>query len=102
MIKMGEIIDAKVSVHAISVHAMHLNAGKTTINTAGDGVTQGQAAHIIKRFAKKADFPSLGDKESLYVDMGESISYLWDEENLAYRPIASDWHEIKAINGGTA
>lgn len=92
MIKMGETIDAKVSVHAISVHAMHLKAG----------VTLGQEAHIIKRFNKKADFPSLGDKESLYVDMGESISYLWDEENLAYRPIASDWHEIKVINGGKA
>lgn len=98
MIKMGETIDAKVSVHAISVHAMHLKAGKTTINAAGDGVTQ----HIIKRFSKKADFPSLGDRESLYVDMNENITYLWDEENLAYRPIASDWHEIKAINGGTA
>lgn len=87
MIKMGKIIDAKVSARAIAVHA---------------GVTQGKAAHIIKRFAKKADFPSLGDKESLYVDMGENISYLWDEENLAYRPIASDWHEIKVINGGKA
>lgn len=82
---MGKIIDAKVSARAIAVHA-------------GVGVTP----HIIKRFAKKADFPSLGNKEFLYVDMGESISYLWDEENLAYRPIASDWHEIKVINGGKA
>lgn len=82
---MGKIIDAKVSVRAIAVHA-------------GCGVIP----HIIKRFAKKADFPSLGNKEFLYVDMGENISYLWDEENLAYMPIASDWHEIKVINGGKA
>ena len=60
------------------------------------------SAHVIKKFAKKADFPSLGDKECLYVDMEDNITYVWDEGNLTYTPIASDWHDIRIINGGEA
>lgn len=98
---MGETIHAKVTVHALSAHALHIKTGITEVKPGGYFNGQG-SAHVIKKFAKKADFPSLGDKECLYVDMEDNITYVWDEGNLTYTPIASDWHDIRIINGGEA
>lgn len=101
MNKMGQAINAKVSVHTLSAHALQIKAGTTEVKPSGDFNGQG-TVHVIKKYAKKADFPSLGDKECLYVDMDENITYVWNEDNLKYTPIASDWHGIKIINGGEA
>lgn len=96
MSEMDKVIHAKVSVHT-----MRVKIGTSEITISGsDG--QAKLPHIIKKFAKKADFPSLGNPYCLYVDTGENVSYLWNEANLRYIAIASDWHDIKVINGGEA
>lgn len=89
-------------IHAkVSVHTMRVKTGTSEITISGsDG--QAKLPHIIKKFAKKADFPSLGNPYCLYVDMNENRSYLWDENGLHYIAIASDWHDIEVINGGEA
>lgn len=57
---------------------------------------------VIKRYSNRADFPSLGQLNCLYIDSSENSAYLWDNTQVNYVLIASDWHNIKVINGGNA
>lgn len=66
-------------------------------------VRKGQLlGQTLIRLPKKSMFPSLGEDHCIYVDESEEIMYLWDNKSLTYMPIASDWHQIKVINGGNA
>lgn len=48
------------------------------------------------------EFPSVGKESAIYVDKTENQFYRWDSENLTYKKMGSDYHDIKVINGGTS
>ena len=48
------------------------------------------------------DFPTIGSSEAIYVATSENKTYRFDEANLKYYVIGSDYDDIKIINGGTA
>lgn len=56
----------------------------------------------VRRYNKRADFPSLGEDNVLYMDMEEETGYIWNPDTLGYVAVASDWHNIKVIDGGNA
>lgn len=68
----------------------------------GPGKPEDVTGKTLIRMAKKADFPSLGETDRLYIDETDGVVYLWSDADLTYTPIASDWHQIDTINGGNA
>ena len=44
----------------------------------------------------------VGKESAIYVDKTENQFYRWDSENLTYKKMGSDYHDIKVINGGTS
>lgn len=44
-------------------------------------------------------FPTIGDSTCLYVDVGANTCYRWDDANLKYFKIGSDYNEIEIIDG---
>lgn len=44
-------------------------------------------------------FPTIGDSECLYVDTIANKCYRWDDANLKYFLIGSDYNEIEIIDG---
>lgn len=48
------------------------------------------------------DFPNVGKKNVLYLDIAENEIYRWDDVNLHYRRVGSDYHDIEMIYGGNA
>lgn len=44
-------------------------------------------------------FPTIGDSTCLYVDTIENKCYRWDDANLKYFVVGSDYHEIEIIDG---
>lgn len=92
-------ISATVSIKPIYVNA-RVRAPAVSIT---DDISSGQLpGKSLIRMHSKAEFPSLGDDGCLYVDESAGIVYLWLADNLTYKPIASDWHQIGIINGGNA
>ena len=48
------------------------------------------------------DFPLVGDKNSVYIDVTANEVYRYDDENLRYYCIGTDYHNIEVINGGNS
>lgn len=46
------------------------------------------------------NFPFTGDSKDLYVDTTENKLYRWDNNNLKYYCIDSNYQEIKLLDGG--
>ena len=91
-------IKATVSVKPITITSRVQVSTKEVTGGVG-GLETGKT---LVRMSKKADFPSLGDSSRLYIDESDGVVYLWSDADLTYTPIASDWHQIKTINGGNA
>lgn len=47
-------------------------------------------------------FPNVGNKYVLYIAISENRAYRWDDTELKYYCVGSDYEEIKIINGGNA
>jgi hypothetical protein len=47
-------------------------------------------------------FPNIGNKLILYLDTSSNKVYRWDDNNLKYYVIGSNYEDIKVINGGNA
>lgn len=47
-------------------------------------------------------FPNVGNKNNLYVDYSTNTTYRWDETELKYYCVGSDYREIEIIRGGNA
>lgn len=45
------------------------------------------------------EFPTLGDAECIYIDKVNNRVYRWDNANLKYYVIGSDYSEIEIIDG---
>ena len=45
------------------------------------------------------NFPIIGDVDKLYVDSGANKTYRWDDTNLKYYCIGSDYEDISRVDG---
>lgn len=54
------------------------------------------------QFGTRYDFPTVGEKDALYIAADENAAYRWNEGDLHYYCIGRDYNEIKLINGGDA
>lgn len=48
------------------------------------------------------EFPTIGDPNSLYLDMTANEIYRWDDENIKYFRVGTDYHNIEVISGGNS
>lgn len=48
------------------------------------------------------DFPTQGDSKILYIDETANKTYRWDDTQLKYFVVGSDYNDIEVINGGGA
>lgn len=48
------------------------------------------------------NFPNVGDDGTLYVDVSQNSTYIWDSISMSYQCIGRDYEKIQQINGGTA
>lgn len=55
---------------------------------------------IFKEYSTQ--FPNIGSNKNIYIAEKENKTYRWDENNLKYYIIGSDYNDIKVINGGNA
>lgn len=44
-------------------------------------------------------FPTIGSENIIYIDTTENNTYRWDDKNLKYYIVGSDWRNIKIIDG---
>ena len=47
-----------------------------------------------------ADLPAIGDASVLYICQEVNKTYRWDDDEIRYRIVGSDYNEIDVINGG--
>ena len=52
----------------------------------------------INRYANLALFPAIGIHNSIYIDESQNKTYMWDNDNLIYKCIGSNYEEIKVID----
>lgn len=55
----------------------------------------------VQTYESLYHFPSVGKENILYIDMTENKTYRWDDANLRYYCIGSDYEDIKIINGNS-
>lgn len=48
------------------------------------------------------EFPTIGDINSIYIDIENQVFYRWDKEKLKYYKDSQDYRDIKVIKGGDA
>ena len=51
-------------------------------------------------FYNRFEFPNIGRSNTLYIAKDEHKCYVFDEENLVYRCVGSDYSEVKVIKCG--
>jgi hypothetical protein len=54
------------------------------------------------QYGSKLEFPNVGNSAVVYLDRAANKAYRWDENNLKYYCVGSNYEDIKIINGGTA
>lgn len=45
------------------------------------------------------EFPLIGNEDKLYIDSGANKTYRWDDTNLKYYCVGSDYDDISQIDG---
>lgn len=58
------------------------------------------ANESIAEYNTFLEFPTIGKANVIYIDKQENCSYRYDEENLKYFCIGTDYKQIEVINGG--
>ncbi len=58
------------------------------------------SASCIVEAASYLEFPTVGKSGKLYIDRSQNKTYRWDEEQIRYICIGSDYEEISLIFGG--
>lgn len=53
-------------------------------------------------FGNRFEFPAVGEPDKLYIAKDEDMSYRFDEDEMAYKPLGLQLEDIKHINGGNA
>jgi hypothetical protein len=55
-----------------------------------------------QQYATHYEFPNVGKPGIIYIDVTANKTYRWDEEQLKYYCVGSDYQDIKIIYGGNA
>ena len=66
------------------------------------GQTQPSSTSLVVTKGSKYEFPTIGDGKHLYISTSENKTYRFDEVQLKYYVVGSDYEDIKIINGGCA
>lgn len=87
--------------------------GKSAYSYAVDGGYTGTEAEFyaalgstgaaaVFQAATRYEFPNIGNPYTLYIATEENKSYRWDDTDLKYYCVGSDYNEIEIIYGGDA
>lgn len=57
-------------------------------------------AEANQTYGSVAEFPTLGKTSVIYIDAGSNKLYRWDDKDLKYYCVGSDYEEIDIIIGG--
>lgn len=74
----------------------HVTSDITGLSDILDGLVEKNVYEGIK------NFPSIGKPGNIYIDSLANKTYRWDDENLKYYCIGSDYSEIDLITGGAS
>ena len=61
-----------------------------------------EIADSVQTYDSHFNFPNLGKINTIYISESENRTYRWDEENLRYYCVGSNYDEIEIIDGGVA
>lgn len=61
-----------------------------------------QATDIILEFPTSLQFPTIGKEKTIYIDTNKNKTYRWDDENLKYYCIGSNYDDMDLITCGDA
>lgn len=87
--------------HNISESVTNVEAVDNVINvTKANGQTFSSTVVTIKQYASLSGFPSVGSNNIAYIDKSTNKTYRWDDNDLKYYCIGSDYGAIQIINGG--
>ena len=67
-----------------------------------DKIAALEKSQVIMKRGTYLTFPNVGDLNTIYVDIGEGSSYIWDDTDNKYKCISSDYNKINLIFGGGA
>lgn len=56
----------------------------------------------VLEYASSLQFPAVGKERTIYVDQENNKIFRWDDDNIKYYCIGSDYENIKIINCGDA
>lgn len=62
----------------------------------------GVPAGGIRRFSSYLEFPTIGNDAVLYLDETANKLYKWNQTDLHYYVVGSDYNQIQIIDGGNA
>lgn len=61
---------------------------------------EGQTTHAVQEYDSFIDFPTVGMVGQLYIDEETNSCYRWDDNELKYFCVGTDYTQIEIINGG--
>ena len=64
--------------------------------------TDTKTSEVVSQYQSIYNFPSIGDKHTIYIDKSTNRTYRWDDDNLKYYCIGSDFNNIEIISGGNS
>ncbi len=56
----------------------------------------------VTQYASIYNFPNVGKENALYIDKSSNKTYRWDDANVKYYCVGSDFSNIEVINGGNS
>ncbi len=62
----------------------------------------GVPAGVVCRFSTYLEFPTVGRDAVLYLDEAANKLYKWNQTDLHYYVVGSDYNQIQIIDGGNA
>ena len=87
-------MESILTKHGLEVyHAEIINYIKTHMPSVEDHISV---------FPSYLQFPTIGKEGEIYIDTNNNKTYRWDDANIKYYCIGSDYNEIDIINGGGA
>lgn len=57
-----------------------------------------QARDTVLEYPSSLQFPTIGKKNTIYIDVSSDKTYRWDDNNLKYYPL-NDYENIELIDG---
>lgn len=57
---------------------------------------------LVKQYDSLAEFPTVGDEKYIYIDRSTNKSYRWDDTNVKFYCVGTDYENIEVINGGSS